>query len=233
MSASFQGFQPQAVQFFRDLAQNNNKTWFDAHKKDYQTLIQQPALVFIEALGERLMTLSPGMTYDTRANGAGSLMRIYRDTRFSADKTPYKTNLGIVFWEGEGKKMENPGVYFGLAVDEGARLFTGHYQFPPPFLKAYREAVGGEKLGRELQEAIAALSASGRTVEGDQYKRVPTGFSADHPRADLLRYKGLYTVTLPIDPAVVASPKLVDVCLRHASEAMPLHRWLLKVNALI
>jgi len=232
MSASFQGFPPQAVQFFRDLAKNNNKTWFDAHKKDYQEFIQQPALAFVEAFGQRLSTLSPGITYDTRANGAGSLMRIYRDTRFSADKTPYKTNLGIVFWEGEGKKMENPGVYFGLEV-EGARLFTGHYQFPAPFLKAYREAVAGEKLGRELQEAIAALTAKGRTVEGEQYKRVPTGFAADHPRADLLRYKGLYTVTPPLDPAVVASPKLVDVCLQHASDAMPLHHWLVKVNALI
>ncbi len=231
MNAAFEGFPPQAVQFFQDLAENNNKLWFDQHKKDYQTLIQQPAIAFVKALGERLMTLSPGITYDTRTNGAGSVMRIYRDTRFSADKTPYKTNLGIVFWEGEGKKTENPGVYFGLEV-EGARLFAGHYQFTPPFLKTYREAVADDKLGGELQEVIAALSAKGRRVEGEQYKRVPTGYGADHPRADLLRYKGLYTVTPPLDPAVVASPKLVDVCFQHASDVMPLHHWLVKVNTL-
>ena len=120
----FTSFPEETIKFFLQLEGNNNRDWFTAHKQDYIDYVQQPSLAFIKTMGERLLTISPGMVYDTRTNGSGSLMRIYRDVRFSPDKTPYKNNLGIVFWEGEGKKAENPGFYFHVAPN-GMGFYTG------------------------------------------------------------------------------------------------------------
>ena len=91
-----------------------------------------------------------------------------------------------------------------------------------------------KSLAHDVADALppAKIEEIGRQIEGEQYKRVPTGFAADHPRADLLRYKGMYTMSPILDPKVVASSRLVDVCFQVASDSMPLHRWLVKVNAL-
>jgi len=109
-SKTFSGFPEEGLQFLTDLGQNNDRDWFDARKQTYTDTIVSPALAFVEALGERLQIISPHIQYDTRTNGAGSLMRIYRDTRFSADKRPYKTWVGIRFWEGgrKARQGDNP-----------------------------------------------------------------------------------------------------------------------------
>ena len=104
---TFTGFPREGIQFLRDIDDNNNRDWFEAHKHIYQTALVEPAQAFIVALGERLQTIAPNVQYDTRTNGSGSLMRIYRDVRFSKDKSPYKNWIGIVFWEGQGKKTDN------------------------------------------------------------------------------------------------------------------------------
>lgn len=102
---SFSGFPEEGIQFLADLDVNNNRDWFQANKKLFQERLQIPAQQFVAALGVRLLKISAGIRYDTRTNGSGSLMRIYRDTRFSKDKTPYKTNISMAFWEGPGKKI--------------------------------------------------------------------------------------------------------------------------------
>ena len=90
----FDGFPEDALRFIYELSQNNEKTWFDANKSRYQESITANVPAFVPSLGERLKAgISPNTVYDTRANGAGSMMRIYRDVRFSRDKTPYKTNI--------------------------------------------------------------------------------------------------------------------------------------------
>lgn len=128
VKAGFPGFPKQCQRFFAELAAHNNRDWFNTHKQDYLDYVQAPAVEFVIALGERLKALSKGgLTYDTRANGAGSMMRIYRDIRFSKDKSPYKTNLGIVFGQAGKKKMEGAGFYFHLDADEAA-IYVGHYQ---------------------------------------------------------------------------------------------------------
>jgi uncharacterized protein (TIGR02453 family) len=110
--AGFNGFPPEAVTFFQGLQNNNNKTWFEARKPDYQKFVLEPAQEFIEEMGVRLKQLSPGIHADPRVNR--SIFRIYRDIRFSKNKTPYKTHLGIWMWEGEGAKFESSGYYFHL-----------------------------------------------------------------------------------------------------------------------
>ena len=147
MVRQFDGFPPGALFFFKELWANNRRDWFEGHRQDYSEFILQPAQAFTVALGERLKEISSGIEYDTRTNGRGSIKRIYRDVRFSKDKTPYKTHLGIVFRQGEGgSKTENPAFYFRLD-SEGGAVFAGMHEFPRPLLQRYRDAVVDEELG--------------------------------------------------------------------------------------
>lgn len=226
---AFSGFPKDGLRFFREVAANNNREWFQEHKQDYLDNLQAPALAFLVEFGEKLKVIVPGIRYDTRTNGAGSLMRIYRDIRFSKDKSPYKDHLGINFWEGAGKQG-NPGFHFWMDAS-GAALYGGFHGFPRPFLAAYREAVAGEQLGSRLEKIMAELeSKPGFAVGGEQLKRVPPGYSKDHPRGDLLRYKGLYARGPKLEPAELQSADLVDTCLEHARVLAPLHRWFVQVN---
>ncbi len=226
----FTGFPQEGLQFLADLARNNNRDWFQAHKQVYLDTIVAPAQAFIIAIGEGLQSISTGIRYDTRTNGSGSLMRIYRDVRFSKDKTPYKTNVGIVWWEGSGKKTEEPGFYFGLDAHE-AGAHTGLYNFTKPMLATYRDAVIDDALGEELAGILRDITQNDRyTLSDPHYKRVPRGYNADNPRADLLLYKGLFASASPLTPDVVSSPELVAVCLQQFRHMAPLQQWLVKVK---
>lgn len=228
----YSGFPVQTLQFLRELDQNNNRAWFQAHKGEYQQYVLAPTQDFVHALGERLRAISPGIRYDTRASG-GSILRIYRDLRFSQDQTPYNPNVRVQFWEGEGKRkrMENPSFLVRIEPD-GVSLYAGIYVFPKALLIAYREAVVDEELGPELEAAMAAVrKAGGYTLGGEHYKRVPRGYDADHPRADLLRYNGLWAHTADtMDPALITTARLLEACLEHCRNMAPLHRWLVKVQ---
>lgn len=226
---TFTGFPLEGMQFLRDIDENNSRDWFEANKHIYQTALVEPAQAFIMALGERLQAIAPNVQYDTRTNGSGSLMRIYRDVRFSKDKSPYKNWIGIVFWEGQGKKSQNPGFYFGIS-GSGAGIHAGMYGFEPAMLAAYREAVDDEARGSALTEIVVGLQTAVYTLHGDQYTQVPRGFAKDHPRADLLRYKGLFASAPQLDPNIVASAKLIDVCFAHCQNMAPLQQWLAQVK---
>jgi uncharacterized protein (TIGR02453 family) len=157
-------------------------------------------------------------------------MRIYRDTRFSKDKTPYKTNLGISWWEGPGKKMEEPGYFFHLDR-EGAWFANGIYIFPKDALTAYRKAVDHEKRGKAFVEAIEHAEAAGLSISGSgEYTRVPTGYDKDHPRGELLKKQGIVTISPGIRVDVITSPALVDVCFDYAKAMLPLHQWLVAMQ---
>jgi len=228
MSEKFNGF-PRATGFFRTLEHNNNREWFNAHKQNYLEAVEAPAQSFVEALGARLKSIYPKINA-VPGGVSGSVMRIYRDVRFSKDKSPYKTNLGIVFWEGDGKKTDCPGFYFHLDKD-GSAFYFGQYFFPPSVLPAYREAVDNSKFGPELEKILAAVAKVGDYKSaGEEYKRVPSEYSADHKRADLLRRKGVMFRAPDFPAEVVASPKLVDACFEQAKIALPLHKWLVKLN---
>jgi uncharacterized protein (TIGR02453 family) len=229
-SPTFEGFPEQGIRFLTELDRNNDRDWFQAHKDEYQQYVLAPTRDFVFALGERLREISPGIRYDTRASG-GSILRIHRDLRFSKDKTPYNPNVRVGFWEGAGKRMENPSFLVRVQPD-GVSLYAGIHVFPKPMLKAYREAVIDETLGSELESAMAAVRAAGAyTLGGEHYKRVPRGYDADHPRADLLRYNGLWAHTAQaLDADLITTPKLLDACLEHCRNMAPLHRWLVTVQ---
>ncbi len=226
----FSGFPEEGLQFLKDLEENNNRDWFQVHKQGYLDHVVAPAQSFIVTFGKKLQKLSPGIRYDTRTNGHGSLGRIYRDLRFSKDKRPYNTHVWLVFWEGPGKKMESPK--FGIGFDrEGWGLHSGHHMFSKPMLEAYREAVVDETLGPELEAAIAPLQRGGAYEIGEmKYKRVPQDYDPDHPRAHWLRYGGLSASRNSRDTQVLLKPEFVDRCLEVCQDLAPLHRWLVKVD---
>ena len=228
----FPGFPQEGLRFLADLQANNDRAWFEAHKATYQTHILAPAQDLVFALGERLKKdISPGIVYDTAANGSGSILRIYRDLRFSKDKRPYNPHVRLVFWEGKRKKMENPSFFVRISPD-GVGVYAGLHVFPKPVLAAYRDAVVDDQLGPGLEAAIAEVQGAGAySLGGEHYKRVPRGYDAEHPRADLLRYNGLWAhATDPVNPAVIVTPQLVEVCLEHCRDMAPLHHWLVKVG---
>ena len=114
-------FSPAVFTFLKDVAANNNRPWWEDNKDRYISLIREPAKEFIEDFGPRLQAISEHFVADSRTNG-GSLMRPYRDTRFSKDKTPYKTNIGIQFRHERGKDVHAPGFYIHIAPE---RLLGG------------------------------------------------------------------------------------------------------------
>ncbi len=222
----FKGYPAEAIQFLRDLSANNNKDWFEANKATFIESVQKPALALVVALGEGLQAKFPAIQFDTRINGGGSLMRMYRDTRFSTDKSPYKTNVAMMFNAGTGKKMESPG--FGLQLTpDNFEIVTGIFTFPRPMLEVFRQAVLDEKRGEALDFAVKAVKNSGDyTIEGAHYKRVPSGHDATHPRAEWLKYTGLWAQPPAIALDVAQTPELVNVCLEHFQNMSPLWVWL-------
>jgi uncharacterized protein (TIGR02453 family) len=226
LASKFQGFSPKAVEFFGQLASHNSRAWFEEHKAFYEEQVLAPARSLVEDLGQALAKAAPGLHAEPKVNR--SLFRIQRDTRFSADKTPYKTHLGIWLWEGEGPRMECPGFYFHLEPTN-AMVAGGMYMFPKRLLPHYRQAVAGEKTGAALAKSLATIARRGAyTLGGLHYARLPKGFAPDHPRAALLRHDRLYLFQETPLPAELHSPALVDWCATRFREMLPLHRWLLE-----
>jgi len=226
----FSGFPNETLEFLTNLKLNNNREWFNRHKKQYQEFILEPAKSFVVTLGERLQTtISKGIRYDLRLNGAGSIMRIYRDVRFKKDKSPYNTRLRTVFWEGTGKKMEHPGYFIGFDASGGG-IYAGLYRFNKSELETYRiNVISG--IGEEITKVIRSLEAQNYKVGGEHYKRTPRGYDNSHPRAGLLLFNGLYAVSPAIEAKTFTDPKIIDVCLDHCLNMASLHHLLIKITS--
>ena len=228
---AFEGFSEQGLRFLGELAKHNDRTWFQPRKDEYGALLVEPAQRFVAELGQRMLRFAPGLAYDTQTSGSGSILRVYRDTRFSKDKRPYHTHLRMVLWEGPRKKMENPSFWIGISP-EGAGLYAGIHMFNKSLMAAYRAAVNEDAGGEALSMAIAAVEASAHYRVGEEhYKRVPRGFPADHPRAGLLRYNGLHISLPPVGPEIVTTPELVEVCAERFEHTVPVHKWLVDLIA--
>lgn len=221
---TFKGFSPETLIFFTDLAANNNKTWFEAHRRDYDNFVMEPSREFVITLGERLRKLAPNVMADPRVNK--SIFRIHRDTRFSKDKTPYKTHLALWFPVHQGgAKFDHPGYYFHLEPGN-LMLGAGIHGFSKPLLKSYRDAVVDPKLGPSLVLAIKNIAEKGYSVGEKTYKRTPRGYDPDHKFAELLLYSGLTAGTDLGIPAELHSSDLVDYCFDRFQDLAPIVDWL-------
>ncbi|MBU0514287.1 MAG: DUF2461 domain-containing protein [Proteobacteria bacterium] len=224
MTSGFNGFTKQTVKFWQELKKNNNKTWFDQNRDLYDEHVVAPAREFVAAMGAKLKKIAPDILAIPKVNK--SLFRINRDTRFSHDKSPYKTHMGLWLWEGAGKRMESSGLYFHLEPP-GIMLGVGLHVFPKNLLDVYRAAVDDGKTGAALTRIVTKIESAGDYgVGGEHYKRVPRGFDPDHKRGDLLRHNGLAAAIQSKIPQELYSPALVDWCLERYRVMAPLHRWL-------
>jgi uncharacterized protein (TIGR02453 family) len=226
MASSFPGFSRELPAFFRELGENNTKAWFDEHRQDYQRVFAEPAKQFVAAIEPKLRRISRDLQAEPRVNG--SIMRVNRDTRFSKDKTPYKTNLSMIFPEGPTFDRARPAFLMQIDV---TRLCIGAGQcaFSPEQLELYRGAVAHPKTGAALEKAISKAAESGYTnVGGKHYKRVPQGFDADDPRAELLRHAGLDVGTQRPLPNELFTADAVDYCVECFRKVRPVQKWLVE-----
>lgn len=225
---AFSGFGAPTFAFLRGLSENNSKAWFDEHRADYDTHYIAPAKAFVSAFGETLKSISPDLQAVPKVNG--SIFRINRDIRFSKDKTPYKDHLDMWFWEGERKGWDKPGYFFRLKADQ-LIIGTGMHKFDKGSLAAYREHVAQDDRGEALAAIVEDMRSAGYHVGGLHYKRIPKGFDADHPRAELLRHNALFAELTTDVPAVAGGPEFVDWCYQHAQAMSPVHHWMRGLSA--
>ncbi|MBK7072125.1 MAG: DUF2461 domain-containing protein [Myxococcales bacterium] len=219
---TFTGFAKDAMRFWPELAAEMSKPWFDANKARYQAQWVAPMTALLTTVAARLAP-----TYRPAKLGAPKVLRIYRDVRFSKDKTPYKTHLGAMIPAGDASLAEGgcAALYVHLGLDEEF-VGVGLYQFGPEALARWRAAVAG-KPGAALATRIAALRDAGYTVSGhDDYKKVPRGFAEDHPRAALLKQKGLTAMFPAIPRGLIHKPAFADWLAEHAIATAPLVTWL-------
>jgi len=186
-------FSPKLFGFLRDLAANNNREWFQANKERYEDTVREPARQFISDFGPHLEKVSPHFDADPRTVG-GSLFRIYRDTRFAKDKTPYKTHTGIQFRHKAAKDVHAPGFYLHLAPSE---IFFGAGIWHPDSatLKQIRSAIDSDP--KRWKRAISGkrFLNAGYALAGDSLKRAPKGYDPEHPQIEDLRRKDFIAVT--------------------------------------
>jgi uncharacterized protein (TIGR02453 family) len=221
---TFTGFRPEAVQFLADLAANNDRAWFQPRKAEYEALLKGPLEALCVALDERFRARGLPL----RADPARSPFRIYRDVRFSRDKSPYKSHLGASFPWVEGTTGDVPrgggGAYFHLAPGE-IYAGGGMWHPEPAKLAAWRSLVDREP--DRLHAAIDDPAFVGRFggVGGDKLSRVPAGFAKDHPEAELLKHKDI-TFGRRLSDDEAFSPDLPETLAATYADAAPVMRLL-------
>ena len=229
-AASFEGFADADGKFFKKLAKNQDRDWFNAHKADYDEGWARPMAALLTEVRGRI-----DATYDDVELAEPKVFRLHRDVRFSKDKTPYKTHVsGLIAARLGRAAMEAPAAFY-LQIGAGAEdrfAAAGFYMMPKEALAAYRAALLDDAHGAEIAKIVKALEKKGFTIiAGEETKRVPAGVDPAHPRADLLRKKGLIASYPAVDPALLVSPDLVGWLAQKSREAAPLVSWLVHMTS--
>jgi len=195
-------FSAATLGFLEELSENNNREWFTANKERYESLVLDPALSFIQSMQEPLESIAPHFTAIPKRMG-GSLMRVYRDTRFGGKSEPYKTNIGIQFRHEQAKNVHSPGYYVHIEPGE-VFLGVGMWRPEPEPLAAIRRRIAereSEWRGASRDRGFARHFA----LAGESLTRPPRGYDKDHPaiedikRKDFIALKQLGTRD-PLDP---------------------------------
>jgi uncharacterized protein (TIGR02453 family) len=224
----FAGFTPAAQRFFRSLARNNNRIWFEAHRPVYENAVREPLKALVESLDVALGTIIPEITGDPKR----SLFRINRDIRFSKDKSPYKLNAGCWFYHqdagrGVGQDADGGGAGFYFHIDGKSAFVAGGIWMPArPVLAKIRNRLADD--WDELDAIVKRPAFRRRFGALDRdaaLVRVPRGFAPDHPAAEYLRLQS-FTVGRDLAVSDLASDRLVRMLARDFELMRPLIRWL-------
>ncbi len=225
--AAFEGFADRDGRFFTALARNQRRDWFELHRREYEEGWLGPMKALLAEVRDRIDAFFPHHPL-----AEPKVFRIYRDVRFAKDKSPYKTHIGgYVAIEGAGHP---PSVPAALYVHLGARerfVAAGQYMMDATQLARFREAVMEDRKGGALAAILGKLARAGFTVGShDTLQRVPRGIDPEHPRAPLLKRKGLI-VTFPEPPrTLLVTHRFVDWLVAHTKRVVPLVEWLASVN---
>ncbi len=212
---AFPGFPAEALAFFRSLARNNKRDWFEAHRETYLEQVKAPMIALVTALSRDMMEFAPAHVTEPEK----AIFRIYRDTRFSKDKTPYKTHIAAIFPR-RGLPKHGGAAYYVSVSHKEVEIAGGIYMPPPDVLFAVRQHVAARhEQFRQLCGSTAVKNLFG-SLHGEQASRVPKGFSRDHPAADLLRYR-YYLLDSVLDPAVATSAALYREVLKRFQAMAP------------
>jgi len=220
MNNPFPGFPAEAMQFFRGLARNNNRDWFQPRKPVFEEMVKRPMVQLVEAINAALREFAPDYVTDP----AQAIYRFYRDTRFSNDKTPYKDHIAAYFTRRGLVRHQGAGYYFQVS-HKSVGIGGGVYMPPPETLLAIRRHIAEHhEEYREIANAAALRRIFGE-VQGDQLARLPKGFAKDHPAGDLLRNKQ-FLLWAEHSPDLAASPKLFTEIRRHFHTMAPFVEFL-------
>lgn len=222
MAAGFDGFPGDLFRFLQDLSKNNNRDWFNANKDRYLESIVEPVQSFINAMRPRLEKISPYYVADSRRNG-GSMFRIYRDTRFSKNKDPYKENVGCQFRHEAGKDAHAAGFYVHLANDQ---IFFGGGVWVPPndVLTKLRDAIVENPASWRRITRNKSFLANFDGVRGDGLKRPPRGYDPEHSLIEDLKRKTFY-VMKPGTKELAQSSTFIDEVTRTFKAASPFMKF--------
>ena len=217
-------FPKDTVAFLKKLSKNNDREWFSANRNIYDKDFLEPAIQFVVEMGEKLQEISPHIQAIPKIDK--SIFRIYRDVRFSKDKEPYKTNMGLSFWEGPGKKMEGSGFYFHLEPKKFG-VGGGMYMFSNEHLKKFRDTVSDPAKGKALDSIVNKITKKGiYTVNGKHYKKTPRGYDPNSKYADYLLYNGIYAWYDGKKLDELDGGSFVNFVYKIFNDISPLHKWL-------
>lgn len=219
----FSGFPPDGLAFLHSLG-TKDKAWFNSNRPRYQANLVAPTRAFIVALGQGIAaTFAPAIIAQPKTNG--SIPPINNDLRFSPNKSPYKDHLLLKFWEGADKQTA-PKLFVRIGRDQIG--FSAGARIAPP--DVFRDRVDDAKSGPELSAALATLAERYPIEIGDEkLKRVPKPYPPGHPRADLLKHKGIFHVRWPEPtPPEIHHPEFIDYCLTRLDACAELHHWLVR-----
>jgi len=213
-------FGPEFPRFFRGLARRNTREWYHAHKDEYERFVKEPFALFVGEMIERIAAIDP----DMRCEPGEAIFRLARDTRFSKDKTPYKTHAGAVIAP-DGRKTRRAAFYFQLSAG-GVGIAAGVYQPDRDQLFAIREAIrdDGATLERLLKDRTFRRVCG--TIQGDRNVRVPPAFAEAAARFPLVYHKQFYTWVEYDDPNIVLRRDLAPLLVRHYRAGRAVNAWL-------
>ena len=221
---AFNGFTPDTLRFIADLNEHNDRAWFAENRDRYERAVLGPQKEFVAAIGAAFGQV------DTRVQAVPavnkSIFRINRDIRFSRDKSPYKTHCDVFFWIGD-KRKNDPGYFMRLAPEE-IWIGCGQHSLEPDQLARLRAAIAAPASGEELERLLVPLEAAGFSVGEKGLARVPAGFSADSPRAELLKFTVMHAILAVAPPEELTTPQFVDWSMERFLKTKPLVDWLVE-----
>jgi len=221
-------FTPALFRFLAELAAHNEKPWFEANKDRYLRDVRDPMLAFIALLQAPLAKLSKHFDVDPRPVG-GSMMRIYRDIRFSSDKSPYKTAVAAQFSHRDGTDAASAGFY--LHLQPGSSMVGGGVWRPAPdALQRIRVAIVKDPKGWRAATSSRALGAEAE-FHGEALKRAPRGFDESHPCIEDLKRKD-FALGLSLSDGEVAGPKTLSTVVEAYRRMAPFMRFVCKALGL-